>query len=310
MERIAGPGVTPDNLFTEGDPSLGIDATTVTANWLNGVQEELIHILEVAGINPDGATLTQVLEALRTLFVRKDVPDNMVAKNLLTISALTGSLPANGVFPWASIFVSESTKTQPGSADNTLMIAANAYRDGTKWKRRASGSSVGIQFQPETYAIHMMDGGQGDPGDEITWNTRATWILDGRAILRGLDVVVTRLINPIVNEITWTPLIPGVTSTVKSKKMPDNTLHIYGKIDKAAGGSVGTGTPLLGITGDPFGIGAEKTIAGIGFETQTPLGFNIKYDSSANETRLAYYDTWDSAAHSLYIGQVVPCLGV
>lgn len=187
MERIAGPGATPDNLFTEGDPSLGIDATTVTANWLNGVQEELIHILEEGGVAPDGANHTKVMEALWALFVTK---------------------------------------------------------------------------------------------------------------------------SPIVQEITWTPLVPGVTSTVKTKKMSDNTLHIYGRIDKEAGGSVSTGTPLLGITGDPFGIGAGKTIAGIGFETQTPLGFNIKYDSSANETQLAYYDTWDSAEHSLYIGQVVPCLGV
>lgn len=310
MERIAGPGATPDNFFTEGDPSLGIDATTVTANWLNGVQEELIHILEEGGITPDGATLTQVLEALRTLFIRKDVPENMVARNLLTISALTGSLPANGVFPWASLFVNESTKTQPGSADNTLMIAANAYRDGTKWKRRAIGPSVGVQFDPDNYAILMMDGGNGDPGDVITWTPRGEWTLNNQAVISGLDMVATRVIRPVVVEITWTPLVPGVTSTLKSKKMPDNTLHIYGKIDKEAGESVSTGTPLLGITGDPFGIGAGKTIAGIGFETQTPLGFNIKYDSSANETQLAYYDLWDSAAHSLYIGQVLPCLGV
>lgn len=310
MERITGPGATPDNLFTEGNPALGIDATTVTANWLNGVQEELIHILEEAGITPNGATLTQVLEALRALFVRKDVPENMVARNLLTISALTGSLPANGVFPWASIFVPESTKTQPGNADNTLMIVANAYWDGTKWKRRAQGSSVGIQFHPETYTIQMMWGGYGDPGDDITWTTRGGWTLNNQALLSGLDTVSTQNLSPIVNEITWTPLIPGVTSTVKSKKMPDNTLHIYGKINKEAGGSVSTGTPLLRITGDPFGIGVGKTIAGIGFETQTPLGFNIKYDSSANETQLAYYDLWDSAEHSLYIWQVLPCLGL
>ena len=71
MERITGPGATPDNLFTEGSPSLGIDATTVTANWLNGVQEELIHILEEGGVTPDGVNHTQVMEALWALFVTK-----------------------------------------------------------------------------------------------------------------------------------------------------------------------------------------------------------------------------------------------
>ena len=73
---------------------------------------------------------------------------------------------------------------------------------------------------------------------------------------------------------------------MKTKKMSDNTLHIYGKIDKEAGGSVSTGTPCWGSTGTRL-RSVQETIAGIGFETQTPLGFNIKYDSSANETQLA-----------------------
>lgn len=193
MERITGPGATPDKLFTEGDPSLGIDATTVTANWLNGVQEELIHILEEAGITPDGANLAQVLEALRTLFVRKDVPENL---------------------------------------------------------------------------------------------------------------------TPVIPETAWTPLESGITSTVKSKKMPDNTLHIYGRIDKAAGVTIPPGAPLLGITGDPFGIGAEKYILGIGFDDVTPTVFYIQYDSEANRTQLAPLTSWDSSVHFLTIWQVVPCLSL
>lgn len=188
MERITGPGATPDNLFTEGNPSLGIDATTVTANWLNGVQEELIHILEEGGVTPDGVNHTQVMEALWALFVTK---------------------------------------------------------------------------------------------------------------------------KPIVQEITWTPLVPGITSTVKTKKMSDNTLHIYGTINKEEGEIVSVGTPLLGIHGDPFGIGAGNLVVGSGFETQYPIAFQLRYDPNANETHLAYYDaSWDSAEHFLYIWQVVPCLGL
>ena len=188
MERITGPGATPDNFFTEGNPSLGIDATTVTANWLNGVQEELIHIMEEGGVTPDGANHNKVMEALWNLFVTK---------------------------------------------------------------------------------------------------------------------------SPIVKEITWTPLVPGVTSTVKTKKMSDNTLHIYGTINKLAGEIVSTGTPLLGIPGDPFEIGAGNLVVGSGFESQYPIAFQIRYDPNANETHLIYYDaSWDSAQHFLYIWQVVPCLGL
>jgi len=187
MERINHPSATPDHKFTEGDPALGIPATTVTANHMNGVQEELIHILEEAGITPDGANLTQVLEALRVLFAPKEPP---------------------------------------------------------------------------------------------------------------------------VNEITWTPLVSGITSTVKSKKMPDNTLHIYGMIIKAGGESISLGTPLLGVTGDPFGLGVGKSVWGIGFEGVVPATFSIAYNSGADQTLLTCYPSWDSDPHELAIWQVVPCRGL
>lgn len=310
MDRISGPGATPDNLFTEGDPSLGVDATTVTANWLNGVQEELIHILEEGGVTPDGATLTQVLEALQALFVRKDVPENTTVRNLLTLNAQTGSLPANGVFSWGALHVPDSTDTGLGAANNIMTLAANAYWDGDSWVRRAGGPSVAIQLIPGSYAIHLMDGGAGFPGDAITWTARAKFVLNGRGRLYGIDIVDCETLDPVVAETTWTSLVSGITSTVKSKKMPDNTLHTYGRIDKAAGVIVSPGTPLLGITGDPFGIGDGKFIWGIGFETAAPSGFSIKYNATANQTQLVYYTSWDSSAHFLSIWQVVPCLGL
>jgi hypothetical protein len=67
MHRIDGPGATPGHLFTEGDPVGGVEATTVTDDWLNDVQEELISILTAAGIAPVKGTQTQVLEAIRTI---------------------------------------------------------------------------------------------------------------------------------------------------------------------------------------------------------------------------------------------------
>ena len=41
--------------------------TVVTAQFLNGVQNELMHIIEEAGITPDAADNTQVLEAIRKI---------------------------------------------------------------------------------------------------------------------------------------------------------------------------------------------------------------------------------------------------
>lgn len=68
MDRIHGTTATPDHQFTEGDPSGGIAATIVSATWLNGVQNEIVNILEVAGITPDEAVHTQLLAALMVLF--------------------------------------------------------------------------------------------------------------------------------------------------------------------------------------------------------------------------------------------------
>ena len=64
MERVNGPGATPDKKFTEGDPGLGVPATTVTANIMNGLQEELVNFIESTFQTPSQADLGQVLKAV------------------------------------------------------------------------------------------------------------------------------------------------------------------------------------------------------------------------------------------------------
>lgn len=67
MHRIDGPGATVDNRFTDGDPVGGVQATMVTDDWANDVQEELMSILTAAGVAPVKGTQNQVLSALTTL---------------------------------------------------------------------------------------------------------------------------------------------------------------------------------------------------------------------------------------------------
>ncbi|GAB7527902.1 hypothetical protein PS3A_03080 [Pseudomonas sp. 3A(2025)] len=67
MHRIDGPGATLDNRFTEGDPVGGVQATVVTAPWLNDIQEELLSILAAAGIAPAKGTQDQVLKAIKKI---------------------------------------------------------------------------------------------------------------------------------------------------------------------------------------------------------------------------------------------------
>lgn len=50
MHRIDTSTATPDHKFTEGNPAVPVAATTVSAAWLNAVQEELEAVITGAGL--------------------------------------------------------------------------------------------------------------------------------------------------------------------------------------------------------------------------------------------------------------------
>jgi hypothetical protein len=71
MHRIDSSTATPDGRFTEGNPTIPVPATTVTADWLNAMQEEAIAILVAAEIAPDKANNAQILAAILKLIADK-----------------------------------------------------------------------------------------------------------------------------------------------------------------------------------------------------------------------------------------------
>lgn len=64
MHRIDGPGATVDKKFTEGDPAGGVQATVVTDDWLNDVQENIMKVLSAAGVTPVKGRDQDLLDAL------------------------------------------------------------------------------------------------------------------------------------------------------------------------------------------------------------------------------------------------------
>jgi hypothetical protein len=66
MQRISAPGHV-NNLFSEGDLSIGVRATKVSADWLNAVQEELCNVIAAAGISLSAAKQDQLAEAVMKL---------------------------------------------------------------------------------------------------------------------------------------------------------------------------------------------------------------------------------------------------
>lgn len=57
--------------FRNGDLAGGIPPTDFNADWFNGVQEELLAVIEAAGLVPAGADLTQLRKAIDVMIRRR-----------------------------------------------------------------------------------------------------------------------------------------------------------------------------------------------------------------------------------------------
>ncbi len=67
MHKIDTPDATRDGRFTEGDPTVPVPATTVSADWLNAVQDEVLAVLSAAGLTPAKNNNAQLLAALKKI---------------------------------------------------------------------------------------------------------------------------------------------------------------------------------------------------------------------------------------------------
>ena len=81
MHRIDSYGATADNLFTDGDPGIPVPPTVVKDDWLNAVQEEIVHVIEDAGIPLDKSDNRQLAQAIAARFA---------GRRITTTAPLTG----------------------------------------------------------------------------------------------------------------------------------------------------------------------------------------------------------------------------
>lgn len=70
MQKIAGDGATVDGHFAAADAGLGQVATEVTADWCNAVQDEVVNVVQAAGLVLNPADNAQLLSAIRILQAR------------------------------------------------------------------------------------------------------------------------------------------------------------------------------------------------------------------------------------------------
>ncbi len=157
MDRIQGVTVAPGNQFTEGNPATATPATIVSAEWLNGVQEELIGVIDAASIVPSSADNGQVLDALNALYAPKVGTDSRLdtleatatdhetrIDSLESITKrLEGALEggASGLTVAENVWTTIREVTVPAApAGSTFISEVNACFDGSA----SSGSVIGL----------------------------------------------------------------------------------------------------------------------------------------------------------------------
>ena len=105
-----------EGFFTDGNPGGGEGATVVTADWLNQVQEEIIAVIDDAGLAHSKVDHTQLKQAIHAI-IAANVP----------VGQLLAAQNLNDV---ANKVTSRSNLGVPGYADVPAVYGANVSAGG------------------------------------------------------------------------------------------------------------------------------------------------------------------------------------
>ena len=141
MDRIATPHATADHKFQDGNPGSGIKATEFNAQWCNDVQEEMVSIIEQAGLTPAAGTL-QLLKALMSL---SKPPGTLY---------WTADLTFNPATAWGGTWVKVGVGRMP------------AIYDATQAEFNAVGKQGGSKFIQDHAHETLKSGNVGDSGPQ------------------------------------------------------------------------------------------------------------------------------------------------
>lgn len=152
--------------FSAGNPAGGVLATLLSNSWCDGVQQELINVIEGAGIAPNGAVLNQVKQAVKRLFggnvrtitaagptaltaddaglVMIDATANNVAITLPAVNVVTG---APIFFQFIRLDATANTVTVSRAGADTFSGGATSFTlSGLNDYRSVGGDSVSKWF--------------------------------------------------------------------------------------------------------------------------------------------------------------------
>ena len=149
MQRIKASGVVSvmppvqensynPGYFSNGNPATGELATMMTAEWCNGVQEELINVISKSGLTPDQTELDQLWQAIQKLFSTSDAEKWRKAMIGSLVPMTASTLPEGFGLPDGSLFLFEDYPELKEKYDaggfNGMTLEANASaEDKAAW---------------------------------------------------------------------------------------------------------------------------------------------------------------------------------
>jgi hypothetical protein len=248
MHRIDGAGATVDNKFTEGDPVGGVQATVVTDDWLNDVQEELMSVLTAGGITPVKGTQDQVLKAIRALSVgiigsarnvKMSVASASVSATLTADQIFVGASLAGQVYRLASFNKTINLSTtgaggmDTGAAPASGYVAIYAIYNPTTATSALLAVNATAARQPEVYGGANMPAGYTASALVSVWRTNAS----GQFVVGGQRD--RRVSFPTVQALNTSVGAGSPTTLVLSTSIPKNAVGCSGafNITSAAGSS-------------------------------------------------------------------------
>jgi len=272
MHRIDGPGATVDNRFTDGDPVGGVQATMVTDDWMNDVQEELISILAAGSITPVKGVQNQVLTAISALIrsigaglvgssrnAKMTVPTasataTFTADELILEASLGGSSYRLASFSQViNLAINGPGGMDTGSAPLGGYVAIYALCNTTGSTRALLATNATSAVQPEVYAGNLF--GYSASALVGVWPTDATGKF---AVGSQIGRWVIRLPVPIINtstvQVAYASL--GVASAI-----PRNARRA--KLIMSGINTTPNTVQLLSLASDASGCGAQNMTSGV-----------------------------------------------
>lgn len=119
-----------DLFFTEGGN--GVPPTYPGPDWFNIVQSELLNIVREAGLDPDKMTQTQVLDALKKLFLQRQNPFSDIKAD--GAAAVAMALANLGLKEAAKRNVGTGTNQIPDMSSFTFNASSAAFPGGLQFR--------------------------------------------------------------------------------------------------------------------------------------------------------------------------------